>query len=309
MSMLAFALRRLLAAIPTLLAIATLAFALLHAAPGGPFDTDKALLPEIQASIERAYHLDEPLPQQYVRYLGNLLRGDFGPSFQYRGTSVNELIAQGLPVDLAIGGLALVVALVVGGALGTIAALRPGSWWDRFASGFALLGVALPAYVTAPLLILVFAVTLRWLPAGDWGGGAPRHLVLPVLALAAPYVAYVAKLLRESLIEVLASPFIRTARAKGVPAWLILTRHASKPALLPIVSFLGPAAVGVLTGSIVIETTFGLPGIGRFFVEGAFNRDYTLVMGLTMLYGALIVACNLVADLCYGLLDPRVRRA
>jgi oligopeptide transport system permease protein len=307
LNLLRFVAWRLLGAIPTLLVIATLAFALLHAAPGGPFDGDKELLPEIRANIQATYHLDESLPRQYLRYLGQVLRGDLGPSFQYVDTSVNELIAQGLPIDLAVGGLALLLALLLGLPLGALAALRRGTGWDHAASSLALLGISVPVYVIAPLLILVFAVGLRWLPAGDWGDGSPRHLVLPVLALSAPYTAYIARLLRASLIEVLDSPYIRTARAKGMPWHIILLRHAARPALLPVVSFLGPAAVGVITGSIVIETTFGLPGIGRFFVDGAFNRDYTLVMGVTLLYGALIVLANLVADLCYALLDPRVR--
>jgi oligopeptide transport system permease protein len=305
--MLPYVLRRLMYAVPTLLVIITLAFALLHAAPGGPFDAEKVMLPEIRASIEATYHLDEAVPRQYLRYLGQVLHGDLGPSFQYRDTSVNTLIAQGLPIDLTIGALALLLALLLGLPLGVLAALRQGSWWDRASMGFALLGISVPVYVTAPLLILLFAVTLHWLPAGDWGDGAWRNLVLPVVALSLPYTAFIARILRTSLIEVLQAPYIRTARAKGLPWRLVILRHALKPALLPLVSFLGPAAVGVLTGSIVIETSFGLPGIGRFFVDGAFNRDYTLVMGVTILYGALIVLANLLADLCYAWLDPRVR--
>ncbi len=303
----AYFLRRLLTAIPTLLVIITLAFALLHAAPGGPFDTEKAILPEIRASIEATYHLNESLPRQYLHYLGQLAHADLGPSFQYRNTSVNELISQGLPIDLTIGGLALLVALLLGMPLGVLAALKRDGLWDRVAMAFAMLGISVPVYITAPLLILVFAVLLHWLPAGDWGEGAARNLVLPVLALALPYAAYVARILRASLIDVLQAPYIRTARAKGLPWRLVILRHALKPAILPLVSFLGPAAIGVLTGSIVIETTFELPGIGRFFVEGAFNRDYTLVMGVTVLYGGLIVLGNLLVDLCYAWLDPRVR--
>lgn len=305
--MLAFVLRRLGTAIPTLFVIATLSFALLHAAPGGPFDSEKELMPEIRASIEAAYHLDEPVWRQYVRYIGQLARGDLGPSFQYRNTSVNELIAQGLPIDLTIGGLALLVALLAGLPLGALAALKRGTAWDRLALGVSMLGISVPVFVIAPLLVLVFAVILQWLPAGDWGDGAPRHLVLPVLALSAPYTAIIARLFRASLVDVLDAPFIRTARAKGLSWPRVVLRHASRPALLPVVSFLGPAAVGVITGSIVIETVFSLPGVGRFFVAGAFNRDYTLVMGVTLLYGALIVLANLLADLCYALLDPRVR--
>ena len=305
--MLAFIARRLLLAVPTLLVIITLAFGLLHAAPGGPFDADKAMVPEIRAAIEARYHLDEPVVVQYLRYLGGIVQGDFGPSFQYQDTSVTELIAQGLPIDLTIGLLAMLLALLVGAPLGMLAALRRDSLWDRLASTVALLGISVPVYVTAPVLILVFAVTLRWLPAGDWGDGAVRNLVLPVLALALPYIAYITRLLRASLLEVLQTPWVRTARAKGLPWRTIVLRHALRPALLPLVAFLGPATVGVITGSIATETSFGLPGIGRFFVDGAFNRDYTLVMGVTILYGVMIVLANLLADVCQALLDPRVR--
>ncbi|MCX7036763.1 MAG: oligopeptide ABC transporter permease OppB [Proteobacteria bacterium] len=305
--MLSFIGKRLLVAIPTLLVIITLAFALLHAAPGGPFDSDKVLVPEIRAAIEARYHLDEPVPMQYLRYLGGVVRGDFGPSFQYQDSSVNDLIAQGLPIDLAIGLLAMGLALLIGVPLGVVAALRRNTVWDRAASAIALLGISVPTYVTAPLLVLLFAVSLRWLPAGDWGEGALRNLVLPVVALSLPYVAYIARLLRASLLDVLHTPWVRTARAKGMPWRTVLLRHALRPALLPLVAFLGPATVGVITGSIAIETVFGLPGIGRFFVDGAFNRDYTVVMGVTILYGVLIVLANLLADVVQALLDPRMR--
>ena len=305
--MLSFVGKRLLVAIPTLLVIITLAFALLHAAPGGPFDSDKVLVPEIRAAIEARYHLDESVPMQYLRYLGGVVRGDFGPSFQYQDSSVNDLIAQGLPIDLTIGLLAMGLALLIGVPLGVLAALRRNTVWDRAASAIALLGISVPTYVTAPLLVLLFAVSLRWLPAGDWGEGALRNLVLPVVALSLPYVAYIARLLRASLLDVLHTPWVRTARAKGMPWRIVLLRHALRPALLPLVAFLGPATVGVITGSIAIETVFGLPGIGRFFVDGAFNRDYTVVMGVTILYGVLIVLANLLADVVQALLDPRMR--
>jgi oligopeptide transport system permease protein len=305
--MLSFVGKRLLVAIPTLLVIITLAFALLHAAPGGPFDSDKVLVPEIRAAIEARYHLDESVPMQYLRYLGGVVRGDFGPSFQYQDSSVNDLIAQGLPIDLTIGLLAMGLALLIGVPLGVVAALRRNTVWDRAASAIALLGISVPTYVTAPLLVLLFAVSLRWLPAGDWGEGALRNLVLPVVALSLPYVAYIARLLRASLLDVLHTPWVRTARAKGMPWRTVLLRHALRPALLPLVAFLGPATVGVITGSIAIETVFGLPGIGRFFVDGAFNRDYTVVMGVTILYGVLIVLANLLADVVQALLDPRMR--
>jgi oligopeptide transport system permease protein len=299
--------RRLWLALPTLLVIATLAFVLLRLTPGGPFDGDKPMMPEIRRSIEARYHLDEPVWRQYLRYLGDLARGDLGPSFQYRNTSVNELIAQGMPVDVAIGSGALLVALLVGGSIGTVAALWRRRWPDYLFMSMAVLGISMPLMVIAPLLILVFAVQLQWLPAGDWQAGSWRYMILPVLALACPYTAYIARLMRASMSDALASPFVRTAVAKGLPRYRIVLRHALRPALLPVVAYLGPAFAGVITGSIVIESVFGLPGIGRQFVTGALNRDYTVVMGVTVLYGALIIACNLLADLCQAWLDPRLR--
>jgi oligopeptide transport system permease protein len=297
---------RLAAAIPTLLAIVTLAFVLLRLAPGGPFDGEKELPKEVRANIERAYHLDEPLPAQYLRYLGQLAHGDLGPSFQHPGTQVNDLIARGLPVSLAIGGLALLLACVIGIPLGAYAAWRRGGLVDRLAGFLSLLGISVPVYVAAPLLILLFAVTLQWLPGGGWGG--PRYLVLPVVALSLPYIAYVTRITRAGFIEALEQPWILTARAKGLDARRILFGHALKPAMMPLVAFLGPAFVGAITGSIVIETTFGIAGIGRFFVEGAFNRDYTLVMGVTIVYGVLIVLANLASDIAQALIDPRLRQ-
>jgi oligopeptide transport system permease protein len=299
--------RRLLFALPTLVVIATLAFALLHATPGGPFDSAKRMPPAIQRSIEAKYHLDEPLWRQYLRYMSDLAHGDLGPSYQYRNTSVNELIREGLPVDAWIGSLALLVAIAVGGTVGFVAALRRNSAWDYLPMFGAVLGISLPVFVTGPLLILVFAVQLHWLPSGDWRSGSIRYLVLPVAALAFPYTAYIARMVRGAAIEVLSSPYIRTARAKGLPTRTVILRHALRPVLTPLVSFLGPTFASVLTGSIIIESVFGLPGIGRYFLVGALNRDYTLVVGITVLYGALIIGFNLLADLCYAWLDPRVR--
>jgi len=304
-----YLLRRLLTALPTLWLIATLAFVLLHLTPGGPFDSGHTLVPQIQQAIEARFHLDEPLWRQYLRYLNDLLHGELGPSFQYRNTSVNAIIAQGLPIDMAVGATALGLALVLGGALGLLAASRPGSLRDTLPMGAAMLGMSVPVFVSAPLLILVFAMRLHWLPAGDWVAGSWRHLLLPALALALPYTAYIARIVRASALEVMGSGFIRAARARGVPGHVILLRHALRPTLVPLVSFLGPSIAGVLTGSIVVEQVFGLPGVGRYFVTGALNRDYTLVCGLTLLYGALIVVCNLGADLCYAWLDPRMREA
>jgi len=305
--MLRFFAHRLLFAIPTLIVIATLAFALLHATPGGPFDSAKRMPPAIQRSIEARYHLDEPLGRQYLRYMNDLAHGDLGPSYQYRNTSVNELIRQGLPVDALIGSLALAVAIALGGVVGFLAALRRNSAWDYLPMFFAVLGISVPVFVIGPLLILVFAVQLHWLPSGDWRAGSLAHLILPVTALAFPYTAYIARMVRGAAIEVFTSPYIRTARAKGLPTRTVILRHALRPVLTPLVSFLGPAFAGVLTGSIIIEQVFGLPGIGRYFLVGALNRDYTLVVGITVLYGVLIIAFNLLADLCYAWLDPRVR--
>src|SRR5580658_2507294 len=305
--MLRYILHRVLQSIPTLLLIVTIAFVLLHAAPGGPFAADKAMLPEIQRSIEARYHLDEPLWRQYLRYLDDLAHGDLGPSFQYRNTSVNQIIAGGFPVDLTIGLSAIAVALLVGIPIGLNAAWRRHTLWDRIPMALAVAGISVPVFVIAPLLVLIFAVQLHWLPAGDWVRGSPSHLLLPVLALAFPYIAYVARIVRGSALEVLNTGYIRTARAKGLPAHRILVHHALRPSLVAVVSFLGPTTAGVITISIVVETVFGLPGIGRFFVTGALNRDYTLVLGITILYGALIIFFNLLADLCYAWIDPRVR--
>jgi oligopeptide transport system permease protein len=302
-----YTIRRFLGAIPTMLVIITLSFLLLHSAPGGPFDAQKQIPPEIKKNIERMYHLDEPLYEQYFRYLGSILRGNFGPSYQYRDTSVNEIIRQGFPIDAIIGGCALGASLLIGLPIGIFAALRRSTAWDHVSMGLSMLGISIPSFVVAPILILVFAVNLHWLPAGGWKTGRWANVILPAVALAAPYVAYVARLMRGSMVEVLNSPFILMARAKGVPSYLVILRHAMKPAMMPLVSFLGPAVVGVITGSIVIETIFGLPGIGRAFVDGALNRDYTLVLGVTVLYGVLIVVFNLLADLSYSVLDPRVR--
>ncbi|HMM46142.1 MAG TPA: oligopeptide ABC transporter permease OppB [Candidatus Macondimonas sp.] len=306
MSMLTYTLRRFLGAWPTLLVLVTLSFFLVRAAPGGPFDAEKNLPPEIEANLAAKYHLDEPLWQQYLRYLGDLARGDLGPSFKYVDYTVNELIAQGFPVSLRLGLAAMAVALLIGLPAGMLAALRQNRPLDHLTMAAAMTGISVPGFVVAPLLILVFAVHLGWLPAGGLDGGL-RAWVLPVTALALPLLAYIARLTRASLIEVWRSPFIRTARAKGLPVWLILIRHALKPTLLPVVSFLGPALAGVITGSVVIEAIFGIPGLGRYFVQGALNRDYTLVMGVVVFYGALIIVFNFLVDLLYALLDPRVR--
>ena len=305
--MLRFTLRRFIGAWPTLLVLMTLAFFMMRAAPGGPFDTEKTLPPEIQANLDKKYHLDEPLIQQYGRYLLDLAQGDFGPSFQYKDYTVNELIAQGFPVSLRLGGSAIILAFFIGSLLGTIAALRQNTATDYTVMATAMTGISIPNFVLAPLLILLFAVHLKWLPAGGWNDGAFLNTILPIIALTLPYVAYISRLMRSSMIEVLRSNPIRTARAKGLPEHIVILRHAMKPALLPVISFLGPATAGIITGSVVIEQIFGIPGIGRYFVQGALNRDYTLVMGVVVFYGILIIAFNFIVDIIYALLDPKIR--
>lgn len=305
--MLSYTFRRLFGAVPTLFLIIAIAFFMMRLAPGGPFDKERRLPPEVEANLMRAYHLDEPLPQQFLRYLGNLLQGDFGPSFQYKDFSVTELIWTGFPASLKLGGIAIVLATVIGIALGSWAALRQNTAVDYAVMATAMTGITIPNFVVAPVLTLVFGLMLGWLPVGGWGGGDLPHIVLPVTALALPQIAAVARLTRGSMIEVLHSNYVRTARAKGLPERITILRHALRAALLPVVSYLGPAIAGIITGSIVIEQIFGIPGIGRYFVQAALNRDYTLVMGVTVFYGALIIVFNLVVDLLYGWLDPKVR--
>lgn len=305
--MMRYALKRLAGVVPTLFIIITLSFFIIRIAPGGPFDEEQALPPEIKANLEAAYGLDRPLPEQYLRYLSGLVQGDFGPSFKFKDFSVTELIAQGLPISLMLGLSAVLLALLVGIPLGAMAALRHNSGTDYSIMGFAVLGIALPSFVTGPLFALVFGLYLRWLPVAGWETGQLRYLVLPVITLALPVIAYIARLTRGSLLEVLRSNFVRTARAKGLSETQVLLRHALRPALLPVVSYLGPATAFVVTGSLVVETVFGLPGSGRYLVQGAINRDYTLVMGMIVVYGSLTLLCNLIADLLYGWLDPRVR--
>lgn len=305
--MLSYILKRLLSAIPTLLIIITIAFFLIRSAPGGPFDTDRGLPPQVEANLNAKFHLDEPLIQQYGRYLWDVVRGDMGPSFQYRDFTVTELIAQGFPVSLRLGFSAILLALVIGGAAGIIAALRQNTPTDYGVMTVAMLGISIPNFVVAPLLILVFAVYLGWLPAGGWNGGAFKNTILPTVSLALLQIAFVSRIARGAMIEVLRSNYIRTARAKGLPGWQVIMKHGIKPALLPVVSYLGPAAAAVITGSVVIEQIYGIPGLGRFFVQGALNRDYTLVMGVVIFYGFLIILFNLLVDIVYAWLDPKVR--
>jgi oligopeptide transport system permease protein len=303
--MLSYAIRRLFGTVPTLLLIVAIAFFMMRLAPGGPFDKERRVSAAVEQNLIKAYHLDEPLPVQFLNYLGNVLRGDFGPSFQYKDFSVTELIWSGFPVSLALGGAAILIATVLGLVLGALAALRQNRPIDYAVMATSMTGIAIPNFVVAPVLTLVFGLMLGWLPVGGWSGIS--NAVLPVTALCLPQVAVIARLTRGSMIEVLRGNYIRTARAKGLPERLVVARHAMRAALVPVVSYLGPAVASIITGSIIIEQIFGIPGIGRYFVQGALNRDYTLVMGVTIFYGALIILFNLAVDLIYGFLDPKVR--
>jgi oligopeptide transport system permease protein len=309
--MLSFVARRLLIAIPTLLAIITVCFFLMRVAPGGPFDGEAPVPPEILANLRAAYNLDQPLGVQYLNYLSDLMRGDFGPSFKYKDFTVTELIAQGFPVSAQNGLSAILLAALLGIPIGIIAALRQNTATDYSVMSFAMTGIVVPNFVMAPVLILLFAIVLKGtafqLPAGTWNDGALAHRILPVFCLSLVYIAYLARITRASMIEALRQNYVRTARAKGLPFRQVVLRHALKTALIPVVTFLGPGIAYLLTGSMVVETIFQLPGIGRYFVQGALNRDYTLVMGVVILSASLIIIMNIVADTLYGLLDPRVR--
>lgn len=295
---------RLLEALLTLWLLVTLTFVLLKAAPGGPFDAERDVPPEIAQNLARAFDLDQPLVTQYARYLARVARGDLGPSFQYPDFSVGELIAAGLPITLLTGSLALALALLVGTALGAWAGWRAGAASDRALSLIAALGVSVPKFVAAPLLILVVAVWLDWLPAGGWGTW--QHAVLPVIALALPNMAVVTRLMRSATIETLDSDFVRAARARGAEGLDLFVGDVLRPAFAPVLAYTAPALIAVLTGSTVVEQVFGIPGIGRYFVQGALNRDYTLVLGVALVAGVLIVAVNVVVDALRAVLDPRL---
>jgi oligopeptide transport system permease protein len=293
-------------ALPTLLFVVTLSFFLMRAAPGGPFDLERPLDPAVMENLRRIYRLDDPLWRQYLTYLTALAHGDLGPSYYWRDFTVAELFAKALPISAGLGALALTLALAVGSAAGAFAASRANSAPDLIVTANASLGVTLPNFVVAPLLQLVFGLWLKMLPVGGWGDGAPSHLVLPVLVLAAPQIAAVTRLTRAAMIEALASPASRTLRAYGLPRRVVLA-HAFRAALVPLVSYLGPAAAAVMTGSVVVETIFGIPGVGRYFVEAALNRDYTLAMGAVLLVAAAIIVVNLLVDVAYAFIDPRMR--
>jgi oligopeptide transport system permease protein len=306
--LLRYALLRLLGAIPTLLLVIALAFLMVHAAPGGPFDDERVLPAEVEANIDRYYHLDEPLPQQFLRYVTGLVRGDLGPSYRYRDLSVNDLIGSAFPLSIKLGAMAMLLAMLLGIGAGTLAALRQNSMLDRALMTLAMTGISIPVFVIAPVLVLLLAVHWHWLPAGWSGTSGGGRFVLPVLSLALPQIAYIARLTRASMIDVLASDFVRTARAQGLGTRTIVRVHALKPAMLPVLSYMGPAIAAILTGSVGVEEIFGIPGLGQHFVRGALNRDYTLVLGIVVFYATLVILLNLIVDLLYGVIDPRIRQ-
>ncbi len=305
--MISFVLRRLASAVPTLFIVVTISFFLMRFAPGGPFNLERPLPPQTMANLMATYHLDQPLWNQYLTYIGNAVTGDFGPSYIYKDNTVAELIGKGLPYSMELGFYALLLALFGGVLAGTIAALRQNSALDFLIMSVSTMGVTIPNFVVGPVLTLIFAITLSWLPAGSWGDGSLRYLILPMIALALPQLAVFARLTRGSMIEALHTDHIRTARAYGLPSRTVVITHAMRAAMLPVVSYLAPAAAALLTGSAVVETIFTIPGVGRYFVLGAINRDYTLVMGTVVLIAIFVIVFNLLVDILYGLLDPRVR--
>ena len=305
--MLRYVLRRFLTAIPTLFAIVTISFFLMRVAPGGPFNQEKGLNPVIKANLERVFHLDQPLWKQYLLYLDNLLHGDFGPSYNLPDFTVAELFSAGLPISIQLGGTALILALFLGSILGIVAALYQNRPADYAVIATATAGSTIPTFVIAPLFQLFFALTLKWFPVGGWGDGALVNKVGPVMTLMLPQLAIVARLMRGAMIESLRSHHIRTARALGLSGYSVVIRHALRGALLPIISYAGPAAAALLTGSIIVETIFAIPGVGRYFVEAALNRDYTLVMGTVVVIAIFTIVFNLAVDILYAVVDPRVR--
>jgi oligopeptide transport system permease protein len=304
--MLRHTLMRMLGLLPTLLMLISVAFFLMRVAPGGPFDAERVLPPDIEANLQAKYQLDDSLMRQYFRYLGQVAVLDFGPSVQYRDWSVNELMRRAIPVSMTIGLAAMLMSFLLGTTLGIVAALRQNTKIDYLFMGVGMLGISIPNFVVAPILILLLAVYAGWLPAGGWDWSI-SSMILPVITLALPVTAYVARLTRGSMIEVMHSNFIRAARAKGLPEWLVIQRHALRPALLPVISYLGPATAAMISGSVVIERIFSIPGLGSYFVQGALNRDYSLVMGVVIFYGVMIIVLNFLVDLIYAWLNPKVR--
>lgn len=305
--MLRFAAMRLLQAIPVLLIVISATFLLVHSAPGGPFSADKAVPPEVVRALEAQYKLDQPLWQQYFSYLGDVLQGDLGPSFKYSGRTVNELIAAGLPATAELALYAMLVALVIGISAGVLAAIRPNTMQDYLPMSAAMLGICMPSFLLGPLLVLVFGIHLEWLPVSGWGD-IPGDKIMPAITLGTGYAAYIARLSRGGMLEVLSQDYIRTARAKGLSEPLIIFKHALRGGLIPVVAFLGPAFAGLLGGSFVVETIFQIPGLGRFYVQAAFNRDYTMILGMTIFFATLIVLFNLLSDMLALWLNPKLRQ-
>ena len=304
--MLRFIISRLLQAIPVIFIVITATFFLVRAAPGGPFDAEKVVLPEVKRALEAQYKLDLPLHEQYFAYLSDLAQGELGPSFKYPGRSVNEILFSGLPVTAELGFYALLIALIIGVTAGVFASLKPNTRQDYIPMGLAMIGICMPSFLLGPLLVLVFGIYLEWLPISGWGS-IPGDKILPSITLGAAYAAYVARLSRAGMLEILSQDYIRTARAKGLPEWLVVGKHALRGGLIPVVAFLGPAFAGLLAGSFVVETIFQIPGLGRFYVQAAFNRDYTMILGTTVFLSSLIVLFNLISDVAAAWLNPRLR--
>ena len=300
-----YIIKRIISSIITLWIVITATFVLAHAIPGGPFDREKQIPDEVRKNIEQRYKLNEPLFNQYIDYLGNLSRLDLGPSFQQRGTTINEIINRGFPVSAQLGLIAVLFSLVSGILLGMVSALKQGKWQDNVTMFISTLGVTIPGFVLATLLIYVFAQKLRMFPVYGWG--EPKHILLPAIALGGFSMAFIARLTRSSLLDVIRQDYIRTARAKGLSEFTVIFKHALKNAILPVVTYLGPLVAGVLTGSFVIERIFTIPGLGRAFVDSIGNRDYTLILGVTVFYGAFLVVCNLIVDIIYAFVDPRIK--
>jgi len=305
--MLRFAFYRLLQAIPVLLIVISLTFLLVHSAPGGPFSADKAVPPEVIKALEAQYNLDQPLWQQYVSYLGDIVQGDFGPSFKYPGRNVSELIAAGLPATAELAFYAMLVALVIGVSAGVAAAMRPNTAQDYIPMSAAMIGICMPSFLLGPLLVLIFGIHLEWLPVSGWGD-MPGDKILPAITLGTGYAAYIARLSRGGMLEVLSQDYIRTARAKGLSEPLVIAKHALRGGLIPVVAFLGPAFAGLLGGSFVVETIFQIPGLGRFYVQAAFNRDYTMILSTTVFFATLIIVFNLLSDMLAIWLNPKLRQ-
>lgn len=303
-----YIIRRFLGLIPTLFIIITLSFFIIRLAPGGPFDTERAVPEQILRNIEAKYHLDEPLIQQYGRYLFDIIRGDLGPSYKYQDHDVNFYIFQSLPNSMLLGVISLAIALILGITFGTFSAIKQNSWVDYFSMSLAVLGISIPLFVIGPLLMYIFAMRLNWLPTAGWitGEYGWKTIIMPAATLSFPYFANIARLTRASMLETLRSDYVRTAKAKGLKNSVIIVKHVLKGALLPVVSYLGPAFAGIITGSVVVEKIFRVPGLGQFFVQSSFNRDYTLIMGVVIVYSVILIVMNFVVDIVYSFLDPRI---